>query len=139
MHKEILTLKSERNEIMKFEDLLDNVNEKFGLEMEKFINLKIACSEALINAIVHGNKEDPLKKVFTEIIYGGETIIIRILDEGSGFVINSVPDPTSEENILKESGRGLFIIKSLVDDFICTSTGSGTEFIITCNKKNPVV
>ena len=63
MHKEILTLKSERNEIMKFEDLLDNVNEKFGLEMEKFINLKIACSEALINAIVHGNKEDPLKKV----------------------------------------------------------------------------
>lgn len=134
MHKEILTLKSERNEVVKFENLLDNVNEIFGLEMEKFINLKIASSEALINAIVHGNKEDPLKKVYTEIIFNGDSIMIRILDEGDGFVINNIPDPTSDENILKESGRGLFIIKSLVDDFLCTSTEKGTEFVLTCYK-----
>lgn len=135
MHKEILTLKSNRNEIKKFEDLLDKVNEEFCLEMERYINLKIASSEALINAIVHGNCEDPSKKVYTEIIYDLKTIMVRILDEGKGFVINSVPDPTSDENILKESGRGLFIIKSLVDDFVCTSTGKGTEFVLKCYKK----
>ncbi|MBK9332233.1 MAG: ATP-binding protein [Ignavibacteria bacterium] len=134
MHKEILTLKSERNEIMKFENLLDQVNEIFGLEEEKFINLKIACSEALINAIVHGNKEDHNKKVYTEIIYDSAQIMIRILDEGKGFILSSIPDPTSDDNLLKESGRGIFIIKSLVDNFICNSTDTGTEFVLKCYK-----
>lgn len=139
MHKEILTLKSERNEIMKFENLLDQVNEIFGLEEEKFINLKIACSEALINAIVHGNKEDHNKKVYTEIIYDSAQIMIRILDEGKGFILSSIPDPTSDDNLLKESGRGIFIIKSLVDNFICNSTDTGTEFVLKCYKqKDPV-
>lgn len=134
MHKEILTLKSERNEIMKFENLLDQVNEIFGLEEEKFINLKIASSEALINAIVHGNKEDQNKKVYTEIIYDSAQIMIRILDEGKGFILSSIPDPTSDDNLLKESGRGIFIIKSLVDNFICNSTDTGTEFVLKCYK-----
>jgi len=139
LHKEILTLKSERNEIMKFENLLDQVNEIFGLEEEKFINLKIACSEALINAIVHGNKEDHNKKVYTEIIYDSAQIMIRILDEGKGFILSSIPDPTSDDNLLKESGRGIFIIKSLVDNFICNSTDTGTEFVLKCYKqKDPV-
>ncbi|MBS1516947.1 MAG: ATP-binding protein [Bacteroidetes bacterium] len=134
MHKEILTLKSNRNEVRKFEDLLDRVNEEFGLEKEKFINLKIACSEALINAIVHGNEEKDFKKVYTEIIYDEKSVMIRILDEGSGFNITQIPDPTSEENLFKENGRGLYIIKSLVDDFVCTSTAEGTEFVLKSYK-----
>ena len=139
MHKEILTLKSERNEIVKFEILLDQVNEKFRLEDEKFINLKIACSEALINAIVHGNKESHNKKVYTEILYNSDQIMIRIIDEGDGFILSDVPDPTSDDNLLKESGRGIFIIKSLVDNFICNSTEAGTEFVLKCYKqKDPV-
>lgn len=129
-----LILKSKRSEIRRFEELLEEVNKSVNLTIEKFINLQIACSEALVNAIVHGNKEDEYKKVFTKIEYSEVIISIRIKDEGNGFDVNSLPDPTTNENILKESGRGIFIIKSLVDEFACNSTSTGTEFILKVNK-----
>ncbi|MEO8208944.1 MAG: ATP-binding protein [bacterium] len=129
-----LTLKSSRSEVRKFEELLEQANKDFKLEMEKFINLHIACSEALINAIVHGNKEDENKKVYTSINYNEVILTVRIKDEGKGFNPDALPDPTSNENILKESGRGIFIIKSLVDDFHCESSDNGTEFVLTVRK-----
>lgn len=102
--------------------------------MEKFINLQIACSEALVNAIVHGNKEDESKKVHTNIFYNEIIMTVRIKDEGTGFNVEELPDPTSNENLLKESGRGIFIIRSLVDDFQCNSSSNGTEFVLTVKK-----
>lgn len=134
MEKFNLVLKSNRNEIRKFDILLEQVNQKFELTVEKFINLQIACSEALINAIVHGNKEDENKSVYTGIEINEVKLIVRIKDEGEGFKIEELPDPTSNENLLKESGRGIFIIQSLVDDFKCNSSESGTEFILTVIK-----
>ena len=134
MEKLTLILKSNRNEIRKFEELLEQANRNFNLAMERIINLQIACSEALINAIVHGNKEDENKKVYTEIAYDATILTVRIKDEGNGFDIHKLPDPTSNENILKESGRGVYIIKSLVDEFICNSSDKGTEFILAVKK-----
>lgn len=134
MEKLSLVLESKRNEIQKFDALLEEVNKVFNLPAEKFINLQIACSEALINAIVHGNKEDANKKVLTIIEYNETVLTVGIKDEGEGFQIDSLPDPTSNENILKESGRGIFIIRSLVDEFHCNSTDSGTEFILKVRK-----
>jgi len=129
-----IILKSSRSEVRKFEELLEHANKDFKLEMEKFINLHIACSEALINAIVHGNKEDENKKVYTSINYNEVILTVRIKDEGKGFNPDALPDPTSDENILKESGRGIFIIKSLVDDFHCESSDNGTEFVLMVKK-----
>lgn len=129
-----MVLKSNRNEIRKFDILLEQVNQKFELTVEKFINLQIACSEALINAIVHGNKEDESKNVYTGIEINEVKLVVRIKDEGGGFNIEELPDPTSNENLLKESGRGIFIIQSLVDDFKCNSSEGGTEFILTVIK-----
>lgn len=134
MQKYILVLKSSRNEIQKFEELLQNVNTEFGMPPEKFINLQIACSEALINAIVHGNKEQNNKRVYTEILHDHVFMSIRIQDEGEGFDINNIPDPTSSDNLLKESGRGIFIIKSLVDEFACNSSKNGTEYLLKVKK-----
>lgn len=134
MEKLSLILKSNRNEIKKFEELLEQTNKDFNLAIERFINLQIACSEALVNAIVHGNKEDDNKKVYTEIEYDTKVLTVRIKDEGYGFDINELPDPTSNENILKESGRGIYIIKSLVDEFTCHSSDKGTKFILTVKK-----
>lgn len=134
MEKLNLILESNRNEIKKFELLLEKANEEFSLPGERFINLQIACSEALINAIVHGNKENKNKRVYTEIAFDDNSLFVKINDEGSGFDINGVPDPTSNENILKESGRGIYIIRSLVDDFRCSSSEKGTEFILTVKK-----
>lgn len=129
-----LVLKSNRSEIRKFEEFLEMANKDFNLAMEKFINLQIACSEALVNAIVHGNKEDESKKVHTNIFYNEIIMTVRIKDEGTGFNIDALPDPTSNENLLKESGRGIFIIRSLVDEFKCNSSESGTEFVLTVRK-----
>ena len=134
MEKLSLILKSNRNEIPKFDEMLNNANSRFGLEKERFINLHIACSEAIINAIVHGNKENENKKVHVDILYDEKVMTVRIKDEGTGFNIHNVPDPTSNENILKESGRGLYIIRSLVDEFICNSTEKGTEFVLAVKK-----
>jgi len=125
-----LILESNRNEISKFEAILVEANKIFEMEMEKFINLQIACSEALINAIVHGNKEDYSKKVYTSIVFDENEFVVWIKDEGDGFKIDELPDPTANENLLKESGRGIYIIKSLVDDFHCTSDSNGTEFTL---------
>lgn len=129
-----LILKSNRNEIRRFEVLLEQANQKFNLAAEKFVNLQIACSEALINAIVHGNKEDESKSVFTNIEMNELKMCVRIKDEGKGFKIEQLPDPTLNENILKESGRGIYIIRSLVDEFECNSSEKGTEFILTVIK-----
>jgi len=134
LEKLSLILKSNRNEIRKFEELLEQANRNFNLALERFINLQIACSEALINAIVHGNKEDDNKKVYIEIEYDESVMSVRIKDEGGGFNIHKLPDCTSNENILKESGRGVYIIKSLVDEFICNSSDKGTEFILAVKK-----
>jgi serine/threonine-protein kinase RsbW len=125
-----LILESNRNEISKFEAILVEANKIFEMEMEKFINLQIACSEALINAIVHGNREDNSKKVYTSIVFDENEFVVWIKDEGDGFKIDELPDPTANENLLKESGRGIYIIKSLVDDFHCTSDSNGTEFTL---------
>lgn len=129
-----MILKSNRNEIRRFEVMLEHANLKFNLAAEKFVNLQIACSEALINAIVHGNKEDESKSVFTNIEMNELKMSVRIKDEGNGFNIDQLPDPTLNENILKESGRGIYIIRSLVDDFVCNSSEKGTEFILTVIK-----
>ena len=104
-------------------------------EIERFINLQIAVSEALVNAIVHGNKENPSKKVHVIINYDKDMIEVKVKDEGDGFDISMLPDPTNEENLLKESGRGVYIIMSLVDEFSFDSNDSGTEMSLVIRKE----
>ncbi|MBI5404458.1 MAG: ATP-binding protein [Ignavibacteriae bacterium] len=129
-----LKIKSDRTEILKFEKVLEDINSEFGLEHDRFINCQIAVSEALVNAIVHGNKENPDKSVYISIDYDNSVLEIRIKDEGKGFNMEEIPDPTKSDNLLKEHGRGLYIIKSLVDKFECNSSERGTEFVITIEK-----
>lgn len=102
--------------------------------MEKFINFQIAVSEAIINAIVHGNKENPEKFVFVFLTCNDESLCIKIQDQGDGFDIKKLPDPTDQSNILKEHGRGIFIIKTLVDEFSIDASESGTILTLKVNK-----
>ena len=134
MENRSLKIENRRTEVTKIEDLLTELNIEFGLDMEKFLNFQIAISEALVNAIVHGNKEDMNKFVLVDIIFTDTSMTVKIKDQGKGFDSNTLPDPTMEENILKEHGRGIFIIKSLVDKYECYATPDGTQMILTVNK-----
>ena len=135
MESVYLVLDSDRSEVHKVEKLLNEVNEGVGLGMERLINFQIAVSEAIVNAIVHGNNEDPSKKVHIIINAEDDSIEIKVRDEGEGFDISRLPDPTNDENIMKESGRGIYIIRSLVDEFGFDSTGKGTELAMKVYKK----
>jgi serine/threonine-protein kinase RsbW len=117
------------------EGLLQEANKDFCCPEERFRNVLIAVSELVMNAIVHANKENVDKKVKVIVEYDEKEMKIRILDEGNGFKFGEVADPTIPENILKESGRGIYIVKSLIKEIEHKDTGKGTEFVITIRKK----
>jgi serine/threonine-protein kinase RsbW len=76
--------------------------------------LVTALREAIANAIRHGNRQDPARKVQVDLAIGNGTVTMRVEDEGSGFDLGAVPDPTSPENLLRPSGRGIFYIRQFM-------------------------
>ena len=99
-------------------------------------DLSLSVSEAISNAMVHGNKLDPNKDVTVLIIISDDELILSIMDEGDGFDPDSVPDPTKPENIMLDSGRGIHIMRSFIDDLVYNFSSEGTELrlIIKLNK-----
>jgi len=117
------------------EQFVLDVAEEVGLNENKFNNIALAVAEAISNSIKHGNKNDKNKKVFIKIEVKNDQMIVTLKDEGTGFDPNTVPDPTRPENILKESGRGVHIMRSLLDDLRYNFTPNGTEIILIINLK----
>ena len=114
---------------------LIDIAQKVGMNEDHFNNLSLSFSEAASNSIVHGNKLNPDKKVFITIKVTDSQMIIIIKDEGEGFKLNEVPDPTKPENILKDSGRGIHIMRSFLEDLSYNFTPTGTETILTLSLK----
>lgn len=123
-----LQLASKFDSVTLVENFVDTLSDKYNFSEEVYANVLTCLSEAIINAIVHGNKEDENKKVYlnTEVVEG-RRLIFNIADEGEGFDFNSLPDPTAPENIESLSGRGVFIIKRLADQCIFNSKGNEME------------
>jgi len=92
--------------------------------------LTLSVAEATANAIVHGNKLDPNKIVLVKMIVEDDKVTVIIKDEGSGFDPDSIPDPTTPENLLKDSGRGIHIMKTFLHDLQYNFTEDGTEVIL---------
>ena len=133
-HKASMVLLSSRHEIVKLEDLLFTMNKIYKIDEERFINFHIAASEALMNAIIHGNRESPVKKVYVDIYEDDSDLQLVIKDEGIGFSQELVPDPTDDGNLHKDHGRGIFIMKSLTDGYECSSGNDGTTVLLTIKK-----
>ncbi len=112
------------------EEFIVNVAEESNLNKEKFNSLTLSFSEAASNSLLHGNKLDKSKKVKITVRVDDKQMTIIIKDEGKGFDISSVPDPTKPENILKDSGRGIHIMKSFLDTLRYNFTPTGTETIL---------
>lgn len=97
--------------------------QKQGVDENIIFDVHVAFEEALRNAMVHGNKSDPEKKVMIETMITDGELMICVEDEGDGFDPDSLPDPTLGENLLKESGRGVYLVKHLMDDVVYEQEG----------------
>ena len=98
------------------ESFIDNAREKFHLDDDIYGNIMIAVTEAVNNAIKHGNKGDSSKNVLLTLALNDKLIKFKIEDEGNGFDYDNLPDPTAPENIEKPGGRGIFLMKHLSDE-----------------------
>lgn len=115
---------------------MENVNKDFGLPDDEYNKMMIAVTEIAINAIVHGNKENIYKKVKMYVEHNGNEMKIVVIDEGEGFEIEKLPDPTDMSNILDLHGRGVFIARAMVDEFYYQHLkGNGSEFVMIVRKK----
>jgi serine/threonine-protein kinase RsbW len=96
-----------------------------GFDLDSSLAIQTALHEALLNAIVHGNDEDETRRVTVELAARAGGLDVRVRDEGPGFDPTRVPDPLAPENLSKSSGRGLFLMRMLMDEvaFRCLSDG----------------
>ncbi len=129
LHEHIV-LSSKESSILSAEHKLKSVLDKLDLEGSQEHNLLVAASEAMNNAVVHGNKNDPMKKVVLNIDYDDHKITLEVQDEGGGFDPKDLPDPLLPENLLKPSGRGIHIMKSLMDSVSFDFNSKGTKIIL---------
>jgi serine/threonine-protein kinase RsbW len=111
-----LSLRSEVTAISLFVDILMNLIRKFQWVSGKEEDIEIALREALANAVIHGNHEDTGKQVYVGCRGGTDEVSIVIRDEGQGFDIDKVPDPTAPENIESSHGRGIYLMRTLMDE-----------------------
>lgn len=126
---------------MQFDSTLESVDqaentllayaEQAGFDEDSRLQLGMALRESMVNAVVHGNKYSTGKKVRLVLEFTGSRLSIRVIDQGDGFNPNAVPDPLAQENLLRQSGRGLLLMRAFVDEFeVRRAEPTGTEIFM---------
>ena len=98
-----------------------------GFGDDEVMQISMAVREAAINAVLHGNAYDPGKKVSLFFEKTPKDLVITIRDQGKGLDLSKIPDPLAPENLLKTSGRGIFLIRSFMDEVQIHPSQTGTE------------
>lgn len=122
-----LQLPSKQESIILLENLIEEIADKHKISEDTFANMMTCLSEVVINAIVHGNKLDPDKRVIVNADIESRRIVWTVTDEGEGFDYNNLADPTAPENLENLTGRGVFIVKHLADQCIFNTKGNEVE------------
>jgi len=119
-----IQLSSETKNINQIDKIISSIFERYNIPEELFGNVLIALTEAVNNAILHGNNCNSLKKVLiSHCFVENKTLSFSISDEGDGFDPNALPDPTDPINIEKIGGRGVFLMRQLSDNLIFNDNG----------------
>ncbi len=105
------------------EKMIDEVCEQFKVNQDHYGNILIALTEAVNNAILHGNKQDPGKNITLCFENKDQDLLFMVQDEGNGFNFQDLPDPTDPANIEKPNGRGVFLMRNLADEVTFSSDG----------------
>ena len=98
-----------------------------GFSEDDVMSIAMAVREAAVNAVLHGNAYDPGKKVTLAFDQGEDGLTIVVRDQGKGVDVDSIPDPLAPENLMKQSGRGIFLMRSLMDEVQIQASETGTE------------
>jgi serine/threonine-protein kinase RsbW len=122
-----LKLNSRPESLGEVEKIIDDLRATYDVSEDMFGNMLVAITEAVTNAIYHGNKSDPAKKVSIQYQLKNNNLSFVIADEGPGFDYYNLPDPTAPENLEKECGRGIFLMKHLTDQLIFADNGRVVE------------
>lgn len=128
----ILVIKSTKSEISRVETFLRDIFSEYDIPGECFNKVFLCLSEAVVNSIIHGNKKILHKEIEVHVNCESRSISVTVTDEGEGFNVQELPDPTDKRNILKESGRGIHIIKSLSESLTFNDKGNSLQFQISC-------
>jgi serine/threonine-protein kinase RsbW len=122
-----LNIVSQPQSINIIEKVIDDMKNEFDIHEDSYGNILVAVTEAVNNAIMHGNQADPSKNVKVAYEVDGDRIMFTISDEGAGFDYYNLPDPTAPENLEKPTGRGVFLMKHLADQVIFSENGRVVE------------
>jgi serine/threonine-protein kinase RsbW len=135
-HLEV-TLDTQVESVNLAEEMCLRVAEAAGFAEDECYRIGMSVREGVINAFHYGNQEKPDKKIHLGIDLTGEKMVIHVMDEGKGFRLADVPDPLLEENLLSTSGRGIFLMRSFMDEFdVVPGRTGGAEIIMS--KKLPL-
>lgn len=122
-----LTVPSELNSLPAVEALIDKSCQSIGVNEDLYGNVLIAVTEAVNNAIIHGNLSDSSLEVKIGVFDDERSFAFSVLDKGNGFDHLHLPDPTAPENIEKENGRGIFLMRNLADDVVFNESGNEVD------------
>jgi serine/threonine-protein kinase RsbW len=119
----------------------DHVGRMAGLDEDALHWLGVAIRESVINAVRHGNQNDTTKRVHVEFTRlgdeGGAGVSIRVRDEGQGFDPETLPDCCDPENLLKSSGRGIFMMRSFMDELVLRRAAEGGMEVMMIKRAQP--
>ena len=128
-----LEIESNPNNLITVEEFVNYFAKDIGIPETRMNGLMLSVTEATTNAIKHANKSDESKLVKINVNVKGRKVIISVKDEGIGFDPQKIPDPTEPENLLKDSGRGVYLMRFYMDDLKYNITPTGTETILVLN------
>jgi serine/threonine-protein kinase RsbW len=121
------------------ESIVMRVAEASGFSEEDIHKIGMAIREGVINAYNYGNQQDRNKKIRMTVELGPEKMVVRVVDQGKGFELTEIPDPLAEENLLRTSGRGLFLMRAFMDEFsVHCLPGGGAELVMVKNLPPPL-
>jgi serine/threonine-protein kinase RsbW len=124
------SLNSTMESVSEVEAIAERVGAESGLDEDNLFRLTMAVREAAVNAVLHGNEYDPVKKITASFENTGKSLVVVITDQGKGIDAENLPDPTAPENILRGTGRGIFLIRSLMDEVHFRQLHPGTELTL---------
>jgi serine/threonine-protein kinase RsbW len=121
------TLDSTLETVDSAEQTASRIAAESGFGEDEVMQISMAVREVVVNAVLHGNAYDPGKKVSLDFETTGNNLVITIRDQGKGLDLTKIPDPLSPDNLLKTSGRGIFLIRSFMDEVEIHPSDTGTE------------